>query len=143
MLRGQFFFSGPPAWTNQPGTGPGFCFPNPLELDLVPCQIRYWSSQITGLPVQWTPTGLQSGWQSSGLHWSDSLSTLPSPIDSRWTPGGLHQFIWSPPGVHVDFWQKTQPNVSKVDWSPGGLQIKSRWTTWTLWSPLHSTYFTR
>ena len=30
MLRGQFFFSGPPAWTNQPGTGPGFCFPNPL-----------------------------------------------------------------------------------------------------------------
>ena len=33
MLRGQiFFFSGPPAWTNQPGTGLGFCFLNPLGL---------------------------------------------------------------------------------------------------------------
>ena len=44
-----------------------------LQLDLVPCHIRYWSSQITGLPVRWTPTGLQSGWQSGGLHWADSL----------------------------------------------------------------------
>ena len=44
MLRGQFFFSGPPAWTNQPGTGPGFCFPNPLATTQPTFNLKFYFS---------------------------------------------------------------------------------------------------
>ena len=60
------------------------------------------------------------------------VSTLPSPIDSSWTPwtpGGLHLFYISPHGVQVEsMWNAT--NIAYLGFlhlDSYGLQVESRW----------------
>ena len=52
--------------------------------------------------------------------------TLPSPIDSRWNPGGIMDSTfstWSPGGIF--FWLAALPNYCLV---PDGFQMDSGWT---------------
>ena len=71
-----------------------------------------------------------------------TVSTLPSPIDSSWTPwtpGGLHLFYISPHGVQVEsrwnstniaysgFMQWTPPGLHGLHLDSYGLQVESRW----------------
>ena len=63
------------------------------------------------------------------------LSTLPSPIDSRWNPHiphGLMESRWSPHGIKQFFSNVVASYGLQMDsrwtpWNPGGVQVESRW----------------
>ena len=66
--------------------------------------------------------------------------TLPSPIDSRWNPGGIMDSTfstWSPGGILLAGSPAKLLSCSR--WIPDGLWVDSRLSTWSPWSPPHST----
>ena len=66
--------------------------------------------------------------------------TLPSPIDSRWNPGGIMDSTfptWSPGGIFLAGSPAKLLSCSR--WIPDGLRVDSRFSTWSPWNPPHST----
>jgi hypothetical protein len=55
--------------------------------------------------------------------------SLPSPTDSRWSPGGLHKSMWSPDGVHlkkISAYNSVQ-NPYGLHMDSYGLHLESTW----------------
>ena len=68
--------------------------------------------------------------------------TLHSPIDSRWNPPGIHGFHMFHMDSTLNFFAGSPAKLLLVStWIPDGFRVDSRLSTWSPWSPPHSTSF--